>query len=82
MSKVSEAPPETLTGKALRSFYFQGKVLEAGKACELPRIFALEMQAARKFEVSTNPPAQAEAPKPEPIKADRAKASKGEKDAG
>lgn len=84
-------PPQTLGGKVLRPFYYQGKVLEKGKSYELPRVFALEMKAANKFEISNEPdpvsagPASTEPgeperrPDPKPAKAE---GKKGAKDAG
>ena len=75
MQTTPTAQPQTLWGVVERAFYFQGKPLEKGKKCELPRLFALEMQAAKKFTLSTEPAAA------EPPKAD-VRQRKGEKDVG
>lgn len=75
MQTTPAAQPQTLWGVVERAFYFQGKPLEKGKKCELPRLFALEMQAAKKFTLSTEPAAA------EPPKAD-VRQRKGEKDVG
>lgn len=82
MSTVPVTPPAVLKATVVRAFYFQGKVLEVGKTFELPRVFALEMQAARKVSIAEDPPAQAEASDQKPAKAARASAVKGDKDAG
>lgn len=55
MSQIKSPPPATLKGTVARAFYFQGKVLSVGEVHELPRVFALEMQAARKFTISAEP---------------------------
>lgn len=54
---TGSAPPQTQRGKVLRAFYYQGKVLAKDSTQELPRLFALEMQAAKKFEFVTEPEA-------------------------
>lgn len=63
----TSAPPATLRGKVLRAFFFQGAVLAKDSTQELPRLFALEMIAAKKFELVRDPEpvAAAAAPAPE-----------------
>jgi hypothetical protein len=68
---------QTLRGKVERSFYFKGAALEAGKYYELPRLFALEMQAANKFTVGAEQAPQK--PVAEPVKAEAPRRSRGEK---
>jgi len=74
MQTTPAAQPQTLWGVVERAFYFQGKPLQKGSKCELPRLFALEMQAAKKFTVSAEPVT-------EQPKAD-VRPRKGEKDVG
>lgn len=62
------AAPSTLRVRALRAFQdHERKVLKPGDIKELPRIFALEMQAANKVELAPLEEPAAEAPAaPEP----------------
>lgn len=62
----TSAPAQTLRGKVLRAFYFQGAVLAKDSNQELPRLFALEMIAAKKFELVTDPEPVAAEPAPAP----------------
>lgn len=51
------APPSTLRVKVLRQFQdHQRNILAVGSVAELPRIFALEMQAANKCHVVKDEP--------------------------
>lgn len=54
-----------------RAFYFEGKVLEKGKTVPLPRVFAIEMEAAHKghIKVIEVKPAQPAAPTAAPAPA-------------
>lgn len=65
------APPQLLKGVVERAFYYQGKVLQKGEAHELPRVFALEMQAAKKFTIEKAPEAPAVANPPSPSSPER-----------
>lgn len=81
------AQPQSLKGVVLRAFYYQGKVLEVGKSYELPRVFALEMKAANKFEIDKEPQAPAAPNPPSPSSPEarlekKAAKKEGAKDAG
>jgi hypothetical protein len=55
--------PETLKVKVVRAFMFNRERQEVGSTPTLPRVFALEMQAANKVELLPEaPPAPAAAP--------------------
>ena len=60
--------PQTLKGKVLRPFYYKAgePPLKVGEVLELPRIFALEMKAANKFELEQAPQAPAVSAQPAP----------------
>ena len=70
---------QTVKGTVVRAFYFQGQVLKVGAVVELPRIFAQEVQSAKKFRIadSQEPPKAVE-----PVKAAASEPRKGAKDAG
>lgn len=45
------APPANVQFAVSRAFYYQGKVCKAGETHTLPRLFALEMEAAHKGKI-------------------------------
>lgn len=66
------AAPTTLRVRVLRSFQdHQRKVLKAGEIAELPRIFALEMQAANKAQLAPPEPPEPNAEEPAAIEKPR-----------
>jgi hypothetical protein len=69
------AQPTTLKVRVLRAFYFSGKSIAVKTELELPRLFALEMQAANKVELvkeeAPPPAAQPKQAEPTDKKGDR-----------
>lgn len=61
------AQPKTLRVKVMRPFYYQSEPIEKNAIVELPRVFALEMIAAKKAEAVklTEAAATSTAPAPE-----------------
>ena len=53
-----QAPPKTARARVLRAFYIGGKATSVGAVVELPRVFALEMAAAKKVELLPEPKAE------------------------
>jgi hypothetical protein len=47
----------TRRGKVVRAFYYDRKPLKIGEVVTLPRVFALEMEAAKKLELIDDAPA-------------------------
>ena len=64
--QTASAEPQTLKVKAVRSFYYNGKAVPVDAEIELPRLFAREMEAAKKAEiVKATAPSPAAQPKAE-----------------
>lgn len=51
MSLTTKSNGKKVTGKVIRSFFYQGKPLKKGKKQEFPLSFAREMEAANKLEI-------------------------------
>lgn len=66
MQAQQKAPqPQTLTVLVERAFYYKGEVQKVGSKPTLPRVFALEMKAANKVSLISEPaPVAASAAEP------------------
>jgi len=64
--QAQQAQPQTQSIRVLRAFYYQGKPTKVDEILDLPRLFALELQAAKKVEFVQ----QKAEEKPEPKKAE------------
>lgn len=76
-AQAKSAPSANVQFAVERAFYYQGKVCEAGKMITLPRVFGLEMQAARKGKIVAE-----EQPAPAAVTGDKpVDAKKGDRNA-
>lgn len=77
-AEVKQNAPAVEQFEVTRSFYYEGKVMEQGSTYTLPRLFAIEMQAAKKGRIipKVEPAPQPQAPAEEPKQAATSDAEK------